>query len=253
MPVTFLCFSITALSISGVWPFNGFFSKELVYDAALERHLVFYLAAVAGSFFTAVSFLKLGHAAFFGRLNDAHRGVKEVPWPMLLPMILIALLCVLFGLFHPFPIAHFIMPVLDGRRSEGPVFNGFSPNWLLIAVSVLVFAAACLEHAWAAKKTGSGLHAADPICRSPLLSGIYDRASKRYFDPYDAGMKLTEFGAKALWRVDRAVDWFYEGVSAGAARSASFFVSRMHSGSHVIYMVWVFLGTGLVLWMAVGR
>jgi hypothetical protein len=37
MPVTFTCFAITAASISGVPPFNGFFSKELVYDAALER------------------------------------------------------------------------------------------------------------------------------------------------------------------------------------------------------------------------
>jgi NADH-quinone oxidoreductase subunit L len=64
MPITFACFIITALSISGVPPFNGFFSKELVYDGALERGFIFYLAAVVGSFFTAASFLKLGHAAF---------------------------------------------------------------------------------------------------------------------------------------------------------------------------------------------
>ena len=42
MPVTFVCFFIAAASISGVPPFNGFFSKELVYDAALEQRLVFY-------------------------------------------------------------------------------------------------------------------------------------------------------------------------------------------------------------------
>ena len=64
MPVTFICFLITALSISGVPPFNGFFSKELIYDAALERGSIFYLAALLGSFFTAASFLKLGHATY---------------------------------------------------------------------------------------------------------------------------------------------------------------------------------------------
>ena len=37
MPVTFICFIIAAAAISGVPPFNGFFSKELVYDGALER------------------------------------------------------------------------------------------------------------------------------------------------------------------------------------------------------------------------
>ena len=64
--MTFACFLIAAVSISGVPPFNGFFSKELIYDGALERGLIFYLAAVIGSFFTAASFLKLGHAAFLG-------------------------------------------------------------------------------------------------------------------------------------------------------------------------------------------
>ena len=37
MPITFICFIVAAASISGVPPFNGFFSKELVYDGALER------------------------------------------------------------------------------------------------------------------------------------------------------------------------------------------------------------------------
>ena len=39
MPVTFACFFIAAASISGVPPFNGFFSKELVYDGALGAEL----------------------------------------------------------------------------------------------------------------------------------------------------------------------------------------------------------------------
>ena len=59
MPVTAVCFLITAASISGVPPFNGFFSKEMIYDAAMERHPIFYIAALLGSFLTAASFLKL--------------------------------------------------------------------------------------------------------------------------------------------------------------------------------------------------
>ena len=74
MPVTMICFLVAAASISGVPPFNGFFSKELVYDGALERGWIFYAIALAGSFFTAASFLKLGHAAFFGKPADASAG-----------------------------------------------------------------------------------------------------------------------------------------------------------------------------------
>ena len=48
MPVTFACFIITALSISGVPPFNGFFSKEMIYEGALEKGWIFYASAAAG-------------------------------------------------------------------------------------------------------------------------------------------------------------------------------------------------------------
>ena len=37
MPITMTCFVVAACAISGVPPFNGFFSKELVYHGALER------------------------------------------------------------------------------------------------------------------------------------------------------------------------------------------------------------------------
>ena len=75
--MTFVCFVIAAASISGVPPFNGFYSKELVYDAALERGNVFYLAAILGTFLTAASFLKLGHAAFLGKMSEQNENVRE--------------------------------------------------------------------------------------------------------------------------------------------------------------------------------
>jgi NADH-quinone oxidoreductase subunit L len=90
MPITAVCFLVAAASISGVPPFNGFFSKELVYDAALERGWWFYAAALLGSFFTAASFLKLGHAAYFGKRDESLAGVKRAPFLMVLPMVVIA-------------------------------------------------------------------------------------------------------------------------------------------------------------------
>ncbi len=66
MPITFALFIVVAASISGVPPFNGFFSKELVYEAALDRGWPFYAAALLGTFLTAASFLKLGHAVYLG-------------------------------------------------------------------------------------------------------------------------------------------------------------------------------------------
>ena len=115
MPITFACFFITAASISGVPPFNGFFSKEMVYEGALERGSIFYLAALVGSFFTAASFLKLGHSAFLGKTNQPGENIKEASWPMLIPMIVIASICIIFGLFNRFAIGTFIEPVFGGQ------------------------------------------------------------------------------------------------------------------------------------------
>ena len=82
MPVTMVSFLIAAASIAG-FPFtNGFYSKELVFDGALQSGVVFYAVALVGAFFTAVSFLKLGHAAFFGKTKPALKDVKEAPAAM---------------------------------------------------------------------------------------------------------------------------------------------------------------------------
>ena len=99
MPVTMVCFVIFGLSISGFPGFNGFFSKELVFDAALESGVVYYIIALAGAAMTAISFLKLGGAAFFGtlRLPQGIKQVKEVRVGMYLPAVVLAALCVFFG------------------------------------------------------------------------------------------------------------------------------------------------------------
>ena len=70
--------------------------------------MVFYLVALVGSFFTAASFLKLGHAAFLDKPRSDQSKVREAPWPMLLPMIVIAAFCVLFGVYNQLPLKLFI-------------------------------------------------------------------------------------------------------------------------------------------------
>jgi NADH-quinone oxidoreductase subunit L len=245
MPITFICFLITAASISGVPPFNGFYSKELVYDAALERGTVFYLAAVLGSFFTAASFLKLGHAAFLGKLSEPNRNVKEVSLVMLIPMIIIASVCVLFGLRHQIPIDLF-KPVVGEQRLAG---HEFTANTMLIAVSVVVLVGALLHHLLAAKIMGGGYKASEHIRHAPILEGIYNRAEKRFFDPYDIGLKIVQGISKLGWWIDRAIDWLYDGLSVGIAQGLSRIIRIAHTGSYSLYVVWSLVGIVLVVIM----
>jgi len=241
MPVTFACFVVAAVSISGVPPFNGFFSKELVYDGALERGWIFYAAALLGSFFTAASFLKLGHSAFLGKEGEKSRGVKEAEWPILLPMIIIASLCVVFGLFNYLPINNLIQPVL-GARIEGHSFAGWPANPMLVIGTVIVLLLALAIHWFNAAKKGSGIKAADYIHYAPGFHQVYDAAEKKLLDPYDVGLKLISFISNIAWAVDRGVDWIYGGLSAGAAYVISFKIRAVHNGNYSLYLVWSLAG-----------
>ncbi|MDD5005432.1 MAG: proton-conducting transporter membrane subunit [Candidatus Omnitrophica bacterium] len=246
MPVTFICFIITALSISGVPPFNGFFSKELVYDGALQRGNIFYIIAVLGSFFTAASFLKLGHAAFLGKLQEKNNNVREVSFSMLLPMIVIALLCIVFGVFNYLPLNKLIGPILGESRLGGHNFSGFPVNMKLVVVSVVVLIAALLNHIFAVRVKGSAIKASDHIHHAPVLSAIYDRAEKRFFDPYDIGMNITRKISKVAFLCDKAIDWIYNVLIVKLTFAFTNEIKRLHNGSYSMYLVWSLLGLFLV-------
>jgi len=250
MPITFVCFIIAAAAISGVPPLNGFFSKELVYDGALERGFVFYLAALVGSFLTAASFLKLGHAAYVDRARTDVSRVKEAPIPMLIPMIVIAALCVLFGVYNALPLENLIQPILGDRMPQGPGFAGW-PGLLLTLITLGVLVGAYLNHWGGAQRKGSGLDAVDHIHYAPGMHGIYDMAEKRYFDPYDIGMKIARgFSLLSFW-VDRAFDAIYDHIAVAITYALSNGIRRAHTGNYSTYIIWSLVAIFLMAYLAI--
>jgi len=251
MPVTFICFLVAAASISGVPPFNGFFSKELVYDGALERGTIFYLIAVAGSFLTAASFLKLGHAAFLGPRNPAHANVKEAPATMLLPMLVIASFCIFFGVHNSFPIDQLITPMLpqhflEEMKTAGTHLAGWPTNPMLVVMTGAALLGALINHWFGVKLNGSGLHAADHIHDSPGLNWIYDRAERRWFDPYELFMKASGVFAIAAYKTDRANDWLF-GAAGRLGLYSSKKIRAAHTGNTSAYIVWSLVAATVIL------
>ena len=119
MPVTFISMAVASLSISGVPPFNGFASKWLIYQGMLEgRHIVFLIVAIFGSALTLASFIKVLHSVFLGRRPERLDKVKEVDFSMQIPMIFLAALCILFGVFAQYPLEKFIVPVVTASGAQ---------------------------------------------------------------------------------------------------------------------------------------
>jgi len=251
MPVTAICFIIAALSISGVPPFNGFFSKELVFDAALESGIIFYIAALLGAFLTAASFLKLGHAAFFGKMrlpeNVKEDDLRESPGAMLLPMIILAALCVFFGLGNAFPLSA-IQPLL-GSIMDGVSYAGWPHSWTLVLISVGVLLLAVANHFFGYRRTGDGLKAVDHIHYCPGLHQIYNAAEKHYFDPYNIISALFRFVAFICFCIDRTINWIYDKLFVHIVKGGTTALSEFNTGSTSKYISWVFVGFVFLLLM----
>jgi len=98
MPVTAMAFMIGALAISGVPPMNGFASKWTIYVAGIEEgQYVFTIIALVVSALTLAYFLKAFNSIFLGQRPKHLKNVKETPISMLIPILLLAALCLVFG------------------------------------------------------------------------------------------------------------------------------------------------------------
>jgi multicomponent Na+:H+ antiporter subunit D len=100
MPATAATSFIASMSISGIPPFNGFFSKLIIIIAAIMAK--FYLLAalaVIVSIITLASFLKFQRYAFFNKNDDKKiQQIKEVPFPMVFSMVVLSIICLLLSL-----------------------------------------------------------------------------------------------------------------------------------------------------------
>ncbi|MFC1551510.1 NADH-quinone oxidoreductase subunit L [Candidatus Latescibacterota bacterium] len=146
MPVTFIAMLISALAISGVPPLNGFASKWLIYQGTIEiGQPVFLLAAMFGSALTLASFVKVIYSVFLGQRPDKMKKVQAAGFAMALPMVVLAVLCVVFGVFAQWPLRYLIGPAVYMDFDQAPgMINLAAAMWsptlatVLIVVSLLL-------------------------------------------------------------------------------------------------------------------
>ncbi len=115
MPLTAATFTIGSLSISGLPPFSGFWSKLLIVMAAFQAgYFAGGIVAVAVSVITLAYYMKAERMAFFGRLPESLKKVKEVPGLMGATLVILASLCLLMGLLVLAPVRESVLqPAVD--------------------------------------------------------------------------------------------------------------------------------------------
>ncbi len=99
MPVTFVTFGLGYLSILGVPPFSGFWSKDKIIEAAFADNFVAGACALVGAGITAFYMTRVMLLTFFGEKRwepDVHP--HESPRVMTIPLIGLAILSAFGGL-----------------------------------------------------------------------------------------------------------------------------------------------------------
>jgi formate hydrogenlyase subunit 3/multisubunit Na+/H+ antiporter MnhD subunit len=216
MPVTFLAAVIFALSISGVPPLNGFASKWLIYQAIIDfgsgsgianQLWILWLGlAVLGSALTLASFIKFLSGVFLGRtIKPSNAGIAKTS--MLIPVSILALICVVTGIFAtPFVLPKIIQPLTDGFETAGIWQSGRVAILVLVSIvlGVLIYLTGSIKKFRTLDSFIGGerdqevtkvsvLDFYKTISQAPLFSSMYNGASRRWFDLYDVGKGIVLF------------------------------------------------------------
>lgn len=116
MPWTFAAFTMAALSMIGIPPAAGFFSKWYLLLGALEAGNGWFVAAILlSSLLNAAYFFRVLENLYAkpGGKEDESR-VAEAPISMLMPTLLLAVGILVLGLLNSLIVTEMLMPVASG-------------------------------------------------------------------------------------------------------------------------------------------
>ncbi len=245
MPISFVSFLVGIIALSGVPPLTGFGGKWLLYHSLIAKG--WYFEAAASFLASGIAFLylyRMIHSIFLGQPKDEHRTVKEAPFWLVLPQLLLLVAVIAFSVF-PRLILDPIMAVVGARYpAAGFAFEGqtlvsslgYWNGLLTIVVVVVVFV---LTFIWMVMNL-----------RKPRLVKQFNIvfAAERPFRP-----ETTHFAFDFFAPYRRALGFLVRGRSekawtavAGLATSVAGAIRRLYTGNGQTYALHVVLYVGIL-------
>ena len=215
------------------------------------------------------SFVKVIHSVFLGQKPKEIRAPKEVAFSMKIPMVILALLCVVLGIFVQLPLNYFIGPVVGmsfGGFGEAVQLSGlWSPTLTTLLLLLSLFMGVLFYRLGNVKtvKEGEifvggepideeevripGTHFYDTIESTGFLRILYEKGKARAFDIYEWGRRGIGLLSRVIYhKVDRMVDRFYDGIRV-VSLELSRYVRKAHTGILTTYLFWFLLGAAVLL------
>jgi NADH-quinone oxidoreductase subunit L len=232
LPITHITFLIACLSIAGIPPLAGFFSKYDILAASHDKSIIIFILGLTISALTAFYMFRLYFSIFWGKEKQYHQTPHEAPLVMTIPLMLLSLGAIFAGLL---PFASFVTS--DGK----PLATHIDFAIAIPAVLVGVFGA-LTAMVFYRKETNI------PEQISITLGGFYKAAFRKFYID-----ELYLFITKKIIfnHVSRPIAWFDRHIIDGSMNGISYVtnevstrIKNFQSGQLQQY-AWVFV-TGVV-------
>ena len=262
IPITYAMMWIGSLALAGFPPFAGFYSKDVILEAAFMSHSpigkLAYAMGITAAFLTAFYSWRLLFLTFHGKTRADHHTfdhAHESPISMLIPLFVLALGSIAAGflganIFHMVSAeGNFFADAIFVAESKVGLLEEIHHSPFLVKISPLIVGviAIALAYVFYLKKTNL------PQKLANAFKALYKLSlNKWYFDEiYEVALvsptrKLGNF----LWRfVDMKI---VDGLPNGAAafcKNMSARVSKLQTGYIYNYSMWMVLGLIVILFL----
>lgn len=246
MPITAITYGVSVLAISGIFFFSGYQSKHAIVAAVEHWHTPFLQTQMHSllwlvnftAFLTAFYMTRSFAMTFLGNYRG-HAHPHESPWPMTLPLVVLAVLAAFGGLLLQNELPHFLSSVLGpaAEHAHESIMQALAHSWIGICGVLLALVL------YTQLKAIPGMVYARSKPLSLLFSGKY------FFDEiYAAGLvrPLQNF-ADWLWKfIDQGV---IDGTVNGTAQlvDVSGEVRRVTQTGQIRYYALMIFAGGVVM------
>ena len=239
LPITHITFLIATLTISGVPPFSGFFSKDEILVAAFEHDKILFFIELAVAGITAFYMFRLYFNVFWGKETHYHHTPHESPLTMTIPLMILAAASMFTG----------FIPFNKLVTSDGLPFE-LHTEWIVAIPSVLIGLVG-IAVAWVMYKKPGNI----PVRMATSMKHLYQWSFNKFYidEVYLFVTKKIIFN-----HISRPVAWFDRHVVdatmngiAWVTNTVSYRIKGLQSGqlqkygfvfvSGVVFLVVVFV------------
>ena len=234
MKITAITMLIASLSLSGIPPFSGYFSKDFIIEATyhLGDSFLYHLSVITAGI-TAFYILRLWYLAFILPPSKPHDHAHESPPSMTIPLVLLAIATTVLGVLR------FTMPefVIESVKGYGVTFTheGLLVHSPLVVVPYLSAVPSIPEFAtlfYPISLALTGLAIATAVYKMNLIPA--DLLTKNKLGSVIYKVLACQYGTDALYLlisetiiykgISRAIAWFdlhvIDGIVNGIGKAA---------------------------------